>query len=65
MRVPMQAPFPYNKRHRLGAAISSMGVPLASSMLPYPLRRQPDKQDRLLGSVPHAHIGIVGIDRLC
>ena len=37
---PMQAPFPYwvtpSRRHRLATAMSSVGVPLASSMLSYP-----------------------------
>ena len=55
--VSMQASFLYqvapNKRHILAAATSSGSVTLASSMLGYPFQRQPDKQDRLLGSVPH------------
>ena len=33
--------------------MSSVSIPLASSMLDYPFRRQRDKQDWLLGSLPH------------
>ena len=36
-----------------------MGVPLASSKLDYPFRKKPDKQDRLPGSVPRAHIAVI------
>ena len=39
------------------------GRPLG--LLNYPFRKQPDKQDRLLGSVPHAHIAAVGAYELC
>ena len=60
-QVP-QAPFPY---HQLVTAISSVGVPLASSMLGCPFQRQPNKQDQLLGRVPHAHIAAVDVDGLC
>ena len=62
-QASMQAPFPYqvtlSKRHRLAAAMRSVGVPLASSMLRYPFRRQSDKHDRLPGSVPRAHTAAV------
>ena len=60
----MQAPFPYwvtpRRRHQLAGAMSSVGIPLASSMLDYPWWRQPDKQDQFPGSVPYAHIATVG-----
>ena len=63
----MQAPFPYpvtpSRRHRLAAAKSSVGVPLASSKLGCPLWKQPDKQDRLPVITPHAHIAEVDADQ--
>ena len=45
--------------------MSSVCIPLASSMLDYPFQRQTDEQDWFPGSMPHAHIATVGIDRLC
>ncbi|MPC61075.1 hypothetical protein E2C01_055138 [Portunus trituberculatus] len=60
----MQAPFPCqvtsSKRHRFVAAMSSVDVPLASSMLGYPFWRQPDIQDRLPGRVPHRFSIVTG-----
>ena len=69
LQVSMEAPFPYrvtpSRRHRLAAAKSSVGVHLASSNSGCPLQKQPDKQDRLLGIAPHAHIAAFGADGLC
>ena len=68
MQVSMRATFPYrvtpSRRHRLAAAKRSVSVPLASKS-GYPLRNQPDKQDRLPGIAPHEHIAAVGTDGLC
>ena len=54
-----------SRRHRLAAAKSSVGALLASSNPGYPFRKQPNKLDWLPGSVPHAHIATIGVDRLC
>ena len=63
-RVSMQASFPYqvtpSRRHRL----ATVGIPLASSKLGYPLQKQPDKQDWLPGIAPHAHIAAVDAEGL-
>ena len=67
MKVP--APFPYlvisNRKHRLNPATNFVGAPLASSSPDYSLQRQPDKQDQLLGNVPHAHTAGVDVGGLC
>ena len=69
LQVSTQAPFPYwitpSRRHQLATTVSCVGIPLASSMLGYSFWRRPNKQDRLPGSVPHAHITAVGVDGLC
>lgn len=56
LHVSMQGPFPYqvthSKRHGLASAKSS----LSSAMPGYPFRKQPNKQDWLLGSVTYAHM---------
>ena len=66
---PMQAPFPYqatpNRKHRLTPATNFVGTRLASSIPGYLFQKQPDKQDQLLGNVPHAHIAGVDVDGLC
>ena len=67
--VSTQASFQYwltsSRRHRLAAAVSSVGVPLASSMLGYHFRRHSDKPDRLPGSAPHAYMAAVSVYELC
>ena len=46
-RVSMQAFFLYqvtpSKIHQLATAMTSVGTPLASSIMGYPFQRQPDK----------------------
>ena len=66
LRIYIQVPFPYqvipSQRQQLATALSSMGVPLASSILGYPFRRQPDWLPII---VPHTHTGAVGANVLC
>ena len=61
--------FPYqvtpNREHWLASAMKFVGTPLAFSTPGYPFQKQPDKQDHLLGNVPHAHIAGVDVGRLC
>ena len=69
LQVSLQAPFLYQvtprRRHYLAAAMSSMGVPLASFMLHYPFWRQPNNQDWLPDSMCQPHIAAVSVDGLC
>ena len=46
---------PY-RNHQLAPVMNFVGAPLASSTLDYPFQRQAEKQDQLLGNVPHAHM---------
>ena len=63
----LRTPFPYrvtpSRRYRLATGKSSVGVPLASSKSGCPLRKKPDKQDRLPCIAPLAHKAAV--DGLC
>ena len=56
-RVFMQVPFLYqvtpSKWHQPAAAMNSVASPLVSLLLGYPFQRQPNKQGRFPGNVPH------------
>ena len=58
-------PFPYQvtpyKRHQFAPPMNLVGTALDSSTSGYPFKKLPDKQDQLLGNVPHAGDDVGGL----